>query len=99
MAGPLVDAGMGPDELAGVTLGSAPDSADLDRLRRRRAQLGLPDDDDAPLLIHPDGRRVTAAQVPLHLRRARLTRLGIEANGELCKSFLRTRYTGTTGTG
>ena len=36
--------------------------------------VGLPHDDDAPLLLHPDGEPVTAAQVPLHLRRARLTR-------------------------
>jgi hypothetical protein len=99
VARPLVDAGVGPDELAELTLGSAPDSPALDRLRRRRAALGLPDDDDAPLLIHPDGSRVTSAQVPLHLRRARLTRLGIETNGEFCKSFLKTRYAGTAGTG
>ena len=31
----------------------------------RRAALGLPAGDDAPLLIHPDGSRVTSAQVPL----------------------------------
>jgi len=99
VARPLVDAGVGPDELAELTLGSAPGSADLDRLRRRRAALGLRDDDDAPLLIHGDGSPVTSAQVPLHLRRARLTRLGIEANGELCTSFLKTRDAGAAGTG
>jgi hypothetical protein len=99
VARPLVDTGVGPDELAELTLGSAPVSPDLDRLRQRRASLGLPDDDDAPLLIHPDGSRVTSAQVPLHLRRARLTRLGIETNGEFCKSFLKTRYAGAAGTG
>jgi hypothetical protein len=99
VARPLVDAGAGPDELADLTLGAAPASPDLDRLRRRRAALGLPAGDDAPLLIHPDGSRVGAAQVPLHLRRARLTRLGIEANGDLCKSFLKTRYAGAAGTG
>jgi hypothetical protein len=99
VARPLVDAGVGPDELAELTLGSAPASPDLDRLRQRRAALGLRDDDAAPLLIHPDGSRVTSAQVPLHLRRARLTRLGIETNGEFCKSFLKTRYAGTAGTG
>lgn len=99
VARPLVDAGSGPEELAELTLGSAPPSTDLDRLRQRRAALGLPDDDDAPLLIHPDGSRVTSAQVPLHLRRARLTRLGIEANGELCTSLLKTRYANTAGTG
>jgi hypothetical protein len=99
VARPLVDVGVGPDELAELTLGSAPDSPELDRLRSRRAELGLPDDDDAPLLIHSDGSRVTSAQVPLHLRRARLTRLGIETNGEFCKSFLKTRYADTAGTG
>ena len=95
VARPLVDAGVGPDELAALTLGSAPDSPALDRLRRRRAALGLPSDDAAPLLIQADGRPVTAAQVPLHLRRARLTRLGMEANGELCTSILKTRYQDT----
>jgi metal-sulfur cluster biosynthetic enzyme len=99
VARPLVDAGAGPDELAELTLGSAPGSPALDRLRRRRAALGLRDDDDAPLLVHPDGSRVTSAQVPLHLRRARLTRIGIEANGDLCKSFLKTRYGHEAGTG
>jgi metal-sulfur cluster biosynthetic enzyme len=99
VARPLVDAGVGPDELAQLTLGSSPDSPELARLRERRGALGLPADDGAPLLIHPDGSRVSSAQVPLHLRRARLTRLGIEANGELCKSFLKTRYADTAGTG
>jgi metal-sulfur cluster biosynthetic enzyme len=99
VARPLVDAGTGPDELAELTLGSAPGSPALDRLRARRAALGLPHDDAAPLLIHPDGTRVAAAQVPLHLRRARLTRLGIETNGELCRSFLKTRYADTAGIG
>ena len=99
VARPLVDAGIGPDELAELTLGSSPDSPELARLRERRTALGLPADDGAPLLIHPDGSRVSSAQVPLHLRRARLTRLGIEANGELCKSLLKTRYADTAGTG
>jgi metal-sulfur cluster biosynthetic enzyme len=95
VARPLVDAGVGPDELAALTLAAAPGSPDLDRLRQRRAVLGIRADDDAPLLIHPDGSPVAPAQVPLHLRRARLTRLGIEANGDLCRSLLRTRYSGT----
>jgi metal-sulfur cluster biosynthetic enzyme len=99
VARPLVDAGVGPEELAELTLGSAPSGVALDRLRERRAALGLPSGEDAPLLIHPDGGRVTSAQVPLHLRRARLTRLGIETNGEFCKSFLKTRYADTAGTG
>ena len=92
VARPLVDAGVGPEELAELTLGAVAPSADLTRLRERRAAIGLPHGDDAPLLVHADGSRVTSAQVPLHLRRARVTRIGIEANGEYCKSLLKTRY-------
>lgn len=92
VARPLVDAGAGPDELAGLALGAVPPSSELTRMRERRAALGLPHGDDAPLLVHGDGSRVTAAQVPLHLRRARLQRVGIETNGEYCKALLTTRY-------
>ena len=92
VARPLVDAGATPDRLADLTLGEVPDSPDLRRLRERRAALGLPAGDDAPLLIAADGSPVPVAQVPLHLRRARLTRTGIETNGEYCKSLLATRY-------
>ena len=97
VARPLVDGGAGPDELAGLTLGGVPPSADLTRLRERRAALGLPHDDAAPLLVHAGGSAVTADQVPLHLRRARLTRVGIETNGEFCRSLLTSRY-GTVDT-
>jgi metal-sulfur cluster biosynthetic enzyme len=92
LARPFVDEGMGPDELASLTLGEVPDSMELRRLRDRRAAIGLPFTDDAPLLIHGDGTRVTTEQVPLHLRRARLQRVGIETNGEYCKSLLKVRY-------
>ncbi|TWF77456.1 metal-sulfur cluster biosynthetic enzyme [Pseudonocardia hierapolitana] len=92
IARPLVDAGATPEQLAGARLGDLPPSADLDRLRRRRAEVGLPHGPDAPLLLHPDGAPVTAEQVPLHLRRARLTRVGIEANGHTCRDLLGKRY-------
>lgn len=92
VARPLVDAGVGPEELASTTLGAVPPSGDLTRLRERRAALGLPAGDDAPLLIHDDGSPVSSLQVPLHLRRARLQRIGIETNGEYCKSLLKSRY-------
>ena len=73
-----------------------PDPA-LDRLVRRRAELGLPTGPDEPLLIDPEtGAAVSADAVPLHLRRARLTRVSIEANGSICRGMLRHRYD-TTG--
>lgn len=96
VARPLVDAGATPEELAAMRLGQVPPSVDLDRLRARRAEVGLPDDADAPLLLHPDGEPVTAAQVPLHLRRARLTGVSIEANGGFCRDLLAQRYAATS---
>ncbi len=95
VARPLVDAGAGPDELSDMNLGAVPPSPDLVRMRERRAALGLAHDDGAPLLIDAEGTRITAAQVPLHLRRARLQRVGIETNGEFCKSLLEKRYAAT----
>lgn len=91
VAQPLVDDGAHPDQLAAMVLGEVPPSVDLDRLRDRRQKLGLPAGDDAPLLMHPDGSRVTTEQVPLHLRRARLRRVGIEANGHICRDIMKTK--------
>jgi metal-sulfur cluster biosynthetic enzyme len=92
VARPLVDAGRTPEDLAATRLGDVPPSGDLDRLRARRAEVGLAHGPDAPLLLHPDGTPVTAAEVPLHLRRARLTQVGIEANGHTCRDLLAKRY-------
>jgi hypothetical protein len=92
VARPLVDAGATPSELVAMTLGAAPETVDLQRLRHRRRALGLPADDGAPLLIDLTGAPVQEAQVPLHLRRARLTRLGMETNGQYCMSLLHARY-------
>src|ERR1700712_2252315 len=71
----------------------------LDRLRRRRADVGLPAGDDAPLLIDPPtGTPIAADAVPLHLRKARLTRTSLDANTGICRGMLRHRYT-TDGQG
>ena len=76
-----------------MTLGDVPPSAELARLRRRRGELGLPVGDEAPLLIDPvTGARVTPEAVPLYLRRARVTRVGIEANTSICSGMLAHRY-------
>jgi metal-sulfur cluster biosynthetic enzyme len=90
---PLLAAGAEPRALAGMTLGELPPSRALDRLRQRRADLGLPAGDGAPLLLDPaTGRPVDTEAVPLHLRRARTTRVSIEANTGICRGMLRHRY-------
>ncbi len=90
---PLLAAGSTTEELALLTLGDVPPSADLDRLRARRAELGLPAGDDAALLVDAiTGEAVGAQALPLHLRRTRLTRVSIEANGGVCRGLLFERY-------
>jgi metal-sulfur cluster biosynthetic enzyme len=93
---PLLAAGASPADLLAMTLGEVPASGAVDRLRQRRAELGLPSGAGAPLLIDPvTGERVRPEEVPLHLRRARTTRVGIEANGSICRGMLRHRYDST----
>jgi metal-sulfur cluster biosynthetic enzyme len=90
---PLVAAGADPVALARLTLGEVPPSRELDRLRQRRAELGLPVGDDAPLLVDPaTGEPVSEDALPLHLRRARTTRINVEANASICRGMLRQRY-------
>jgi len=90
---PLAAAGATPERLRAMTLGDVPPSGELDRLRQRRAELGLPATDAAPLLIDPvSGERIAAEAVPLHLRRARVTRAGIEANTSICSGMFGFRY-------
>jgi metal-sulfur cluster biosynthetic enzyme len=90
---PLLGAGTDPAGLLALTLGEVPPSRALQRLRERRAELGLPAGDDAPLVIEPaTGERVRVDAVPLHLRRARTTRISLESNGSICRGMLRHRY-------
>ena len=90
---PLLAAGASRASLLAMTLGEVPASGALDRLRQRRAELGLPAGPEAPLLIDPaTGERIREEAAPLHLRRARSTRISIEANSSICRGMLRHRY-------
>ena len=67
--------------------------ADVDRLRARRAEVGLPAGDDDALRIDPvTGAAGGVDGVPLHLRRARVTRVSIDANTGVCRGLLQERY-------
>ena len=90
---PLLAAGHTPIELSLMTLAEVPESAELDRLRQRRTELGLPAGPDAPLLLDPStGDGVAVEKLALYLGKARLTRVGIEANTGICRGMLRHRY-------
>ena len=97
---PLLAAGTEPAALLAMTLGELPPSRALERLRQRRADLGLSADDDALLVIDPaTGAPVRAEALPLHLRKAKITRVSIEANSGICRGMLRHRYNDTQGQG
>jgi metal-sulfur cluster biosynthetic enzyme len=97
---PLLAAGRTATELAGLRLGELPETSELDRLRSRRAELGLPAGADAPLLVDPaTGAAVAADDLRLHLGRARLTRVSLEANGGVCRGMLHGRYGAAPGQG
>jgi metal-sulfur cluster biosynthetic enzyme len=90
---PLMAAGADQAALLAMTLGEVPPSRALTRLRERRAELGLPASDSDFLVIDPvTGAPVVASALPLHLRRAQLTRTSIEANSGICRGMLRHRY-------
>jgi len=89
---PMVKEGRTPEELAAMTLGEAPPSADLTRLRSRRRELGIPSSDDDPLVVDPSGRKVGVEALPLHLRKARSFQVGVDANTSICRGQLAVRY-------
>ena len=89
---PLVAAGLRPIELAALTMADLPPSADRDRLRTRREELGLPAGDDDPVLLQVDGAAVSDGDVPIHLRRARTVRVSMDANSDVCRRLLAERY-------
>ncbi|MGI8709811.1 MAG: iron-sulfur cluster assembly protein [Acidimicrobiales bacterium] len=93
VARPLAAAGYTEERLAALTLGQTPDSPDVQRLRARRAELGLPAGDEDPLVLDPaTGEPIPVDKLPLHLRRARLTRVSLDANSGVCRGMLRHRY-------
>jgi len=97
---PMLASGVTAEELAGLTLGEAPATPDRERLRARRAELGLPAGDDAPLLVDAtSGAAVGAEVLPMHLARTRLTRVSVEANSGVCRGLMRDRYPAMVGQG
>jgi metal-sulfur cluster biosynthetic enzyme len=88
----LLSAGRSPRELARMSLGDLPPSAEFETYLDRRAELGLDVSAEAPFLVDPDGRRVPEEAVVQHLRFAKTVRVSIDGNASLCRGLLSTRY-------
>jgi metal-sulfur cluster biosynthetic enzyme len=88
----LLAGGASADAVVALRVADLPDSADAERSVALRAALGLPHDPDAPALIAGDGAALSADDLVMWLRRARLVSLSLETNGGMCRDLLRTRY-------
>ena len=83
-------------DLADLRLGDLPAGEPAtEALLRRRATVGLPLDDEAPVLVDADGSRPGPEAAALFLRRARSVRISIDGNAHFCRGLLRTRYPGS----
>ncbi|GAB3282301.1 metal-sulfur cluster assembly factor [Kineosporia babensis] len=78
-----------------ATLADLPASPATEALKRRRHDLGLSLQPDAPVLVNEDGTPVPREQAEFRLRRARSTRISIDGNAHFCRGLLRTRYPGS----
>lgn len=88
----LRKAGVTLEEFATLAVGDVAGNPDGERLVRRRDDVGLGSQPDAPLLVDDEGRPIPPAQLVRWLRRAQTVRVNIEGNGELCRGLLHTRY-------
>jgi metal-sulfur cluster biosynthetic enzyme len=91
----MLDGGATAEAVVERRVADLPDIPDAVRVAALRAELNLPCDDDAPALIAGDGASLTAAELPMWLRRAKLVSLSLEANGGMCRDLLRARYGNT----
>lgn len=91
IASGLLRAGYTHDELVGLRLDDLADG-EVGPLRQRRERLALPAGNDAPVVVDDDGQAVEVGALPVRLRFARTTRIGIEANTGWCLGLLATRY-------
>jgi metal-sulfur cluster biosynthetic enzyme len=87
----LIAAGWELDALPTATLRDLGEP-DRSRLRRRRADIGLPTDNSSLLLVDEDGTPIAPELISARLRFARTVRVSIEGNAHFCRGLLTTRY-------
>jgi hypothetical protein len=84
--------GVGEEAILAATVSELPDMPEARRALQLRAQLGIPADVRAPAFVTPAGEPVGEAGLRRWLRGAQLVRLGLEANGGICRDLLRARH-------
>lgn len=79
-------------DLHEMRLGDLPDIPEVDGLRRRRIDIGLPNEDSDFLLVDDTNTRWDTSNLEMQLRFARATRISIDGNAHFCRGLLKTRY-------
>ncbi|HEY6762785.1 MAG TPA: iron-sulfur cluster assembly protein [Baekduia sp.] len=90
----LLAQGLSEAEIADLVVADLVPASDPEAARclALRRALALGDDPRAPALVSGDGSALTAADIPMWLRRARLVSLSLESNGGICRSLLKARH-------
>lgn len=88
----LLAAGSTLDDLAAWPLASLEPGPEVERCIELREALGIDASPGAPAFVLPDGQPLDPSGLGRWLRVARLVRLSIEANTDICRSLLTTRY-------
>ena len=94
----LLAQGYPPARVCAMRLGEVgAGTPEWDAYLDRRRRLGLPCGADSPLAMRPNGSALRADDLEPYLRRAQLTRVGMEANTSLCSGLHATRYSTVQG--
>ena len=88
----LIAQGAPPERVIAGSVSDLPDVPEARRALALREQLGISTAADAPAFVLPNGDPVAAAQLARWLRGAQLVRVGLEANGGICRSLLQFRH-------
>ena len=86
--------GAGDAELCALRVGDLGPGPETAVYLARRAELGLPVDAAAPVVLTVDGQAVAAKDLDAHLVRLRTVSVSIEGNAGFCRGLLATRYGG-----
>ncbi|MBV8989262.1 MAG: iron-sulfur cluster assembly protein [Solirubrobacterales bacterium] len=88
----LLADGASAEELVGRRVADLPDDSKSRRCLELREQLGISSEPDAPAFVSPGGEPLLADQLQRWLRMARLVRMNLEANGNICRDLLQFRH-------
>ena len=88
----LIAAGASAEQVVAHRVRDLPDTPGARRALQLRGQLGIAGEADDPGFVLADGAPLVADELERWLRMARLIRLGLEANGGICRSLLEFRH-------